>query len=166
MILFSITRLEFSVLYVVRWTCWTKKLDVKITYNFLSICYFCLCLSCCCLNHWSFFSWVLPSFLNFFSPLLTRHNTTFSPFSCRLSMPRCVSTPRLERCVFACEHRTNWGRVVFIKKSTKRTRGNRNRRRDFCCEGSEIWWGIRQKKRRIRNLVSIRQKKPRSQRTP
>ena len=98
MILFSITRLEVSVLYVVRWTRRTKKLDVKITYNFLSICYFCLCLSCCCLNHWSFFSWVLPSFLNFFSPpLLTRHNTTFSSFSCRLSMPRCVSTPRLER---------------------------------------------------------------------
>ncbi len=97
MILFSITRLEFSVLYVVRWTCWTKKLDIKITYNFLSICYFNLCLSCCCLNHWSFFSWVLRSFLNFFSPpLLTRHNTTFSPFSCRLSMPRCVSTTRLE----------------------------------------------------------------------
>ena len=97
MILFSITRLEFSVLYVVRWTCWTKKLDIKITYNFLSICYFNLCLSCCCLNHWSFFSWVLRSFLNFFSPpLLTRHNTTFSPSSCRMSMPRCLSTPRLE----------------------------------------------------------------------
>ncbi len=99
MILFSIIRLEFTVLYVVRWTCWTKKLDVKITYIFLStsICYFCLCLSFCCLNHWSFFSWVLPSFLNFFSPpLLTRHNTTFSPSSCRMSMPRCLSTPRLE----------------------------------------------------------------------
>ncbi len=95
MILFSITRLELSVLYVVRWTCWTKKLDVKIKHNFLSICYFCLCLSFCCLNHWSFFSWVLPFWISS-PPLQTRHNTTFSPSSCRLSMPRCLSTPRLE----------------------------------------------------------------------
>ena len=30
-------------------------------------------------------------------PLLTRHNTPFSPSSCRFSMPLCGTTPRLER---------------------------------------------------------------------
>ena len=37
---FSITRLQIIVLYVVRRTFWAKKLDVKITYIFLCICYF------------------------------------------------------------------------------------------------------------------------------
>jgi hypothetical protein len=34
MILFSIARFEFTVLYVVRWTFLTEKLDVKISYIF------------------------------------------------------------------------------------------------------------------------------------
>jgi len=40
-----------------------------------------------------------PSFLFEFRlpPFLTRHNTPFSPSSCRFSMPLCKSTPRLER---------------------------------------------------------------------
>ena len=36
-IFFAITRLDLNLLYVVRWTNWTKKLDIKIRYIFLFI---------------------------------------------------------------------------------------------------------------------------------
>jgi hypothetical protein len=55
-IFFAIRRLDLNLLYVVRWTNWTKKLDVKIRYIFLFISYFGLCLSFSSLIHWFFFS--------------------------------------------------------------------------------------------------------------
>jgi hypothetical protein len=45
MILFSIRWYEIVYLYVVRWTKTTKKLDVKIAYNFLFVLFLRLCLS-------------------------------------------------------------------------------------------------------------------------
>ncbi len=39
-IFFAIRRFDFNLLYVVRWTNWTKKLDIKIRYTFLFISHF------------------------------------------------------------------------------------------------------------------------------
>ena len=57
-ILFSIRRHGLIVLYVVRWTFWTNKLVIKISYIFESILLFLFWMSFWSLNHWSFFSWV------------------------------------------------------------------------------------------------------------
>jgi hypothetical protein len=39
-IFFAIRRFDLNLLYVVRWTNWTKKFDIKIRYIFLFISYF------------------------------------------------------------------------------------------------------------------------------
>jgi hypothetical protein len=39
-IFFAIRRFDLNLLYVVRWTNWTKKLDIKIRYIFLLISHF------------------------------------------------------------------------------------------------------------------------------